>query len=284
MIDVNLFDSNFPGSPSSVMGKTPWYIHYVRDQMEFDGVTIFTDEHINSETVDQVVSRYKIAWLHEPYCLHPQTYRRAFFNIHKFDLTMTYYRPFLALKKTVFCPYGGIWIPRDMWNIQGKQYPVSMLYGDKMSTDGHKIRHEIAESIKENSIYNQQAHLFHNIGYSWDAKFRTLAPYYFSIVTETCREDNEFTEWLLDCFIMKTIPIFWGCPNIGDFFNADGVLSFETYREGIDHLESLIYGNAADIYFSKINAVDDNFYRAQEYEITEDWFYINVLQKKGLMK
>lgn len=276
-LQVNLFDSNFPNAPSSVMGKTPQYIEYVREQMEFSGITIFTDEWINSQTVDEVKSRIKVAWLHEPYCLHPQTYRRAFFNLHKFDLVMTYYEPFLELKNTTFCPYGGIWIPRDKWGVVDKKYTISMLYGDKMSTDGHKIRHNIADKIENDSIYGQRVHLYHNPGYGWKAKYDTLAPYYFSIITETCRENNLFTEWLLDCFVMKTIPIFWGCPKIDRFFNPDGILMFQDEDEALDHIRRIGYGNAEDVYFSKVKAIEDNYECAQQYEITEDWFYKHAL-------
>ena len=70
---INLFDSNFAHDNFSTAYQTSQYITYVRDQMTFDGVTLFTDEWINNPIVDEVQSRYKIGWLHEPYCLHVPT-------------------------------------------------------------------------------------------------------------------------------------------------------------------------------------------------------------------
>lgn len=74
---VNLFDSNFPNQSCSVAHQQSRYIEYVRGLRSFDGVTLFTDEWINNPIVDQIQSKYKIGWLHEPYTLHPLTYDRA---------------------------------------------------------------------------------------------------------------------------------------------------------------------------------------------------------------
>jgi hypothetical protein len=42
----------------------------------------------------------------------------------------------------------------------------------------------------------------------------------YSVVVESSNEQNYFTEKLIDCLITKTIPIYWGCPNISDFFDT----------------------------------------------------------------
>ena len=74
---INLFDSNFVGQDCSVVGQQSEHVKYVYREPKFDGVTLFTDEWINNGVVDLMESKFKIGWLHEPYCLHPQTYERA---------------------------------------------------------------------------------------------------------------------------------------------------------------------------------------------------------------
>lgn len=276
---VNLFDFNFRQSICSVAYQTPQHIQYVRDQHDFDGVTLFTDGYINDGSADKVRSRYKIAWLREPYCLHPDIYEAALTNAHKFDLVLTYYQPFIDLGSHFrLCPYGGTWIDRRDWGIKPKTKLCSMLIGSKMSTRGHQIRHEIADMIEREGypvdFYGVRGE---PVGYGQDTKLKVLGDYCFSIVTETCREDNLFTEWLLDCFAVGTIPIFWGCPNVGRFF-CDDILAFKTpdqFRENMSYIQK--FGLP---YLSSrlITGMFHNLYKMQKYAITEDWLYTNVLK------
>ena len=45
-----------------------------------------------------------------------------------------------------------------------------------------------------------------------------LAPYQYSICIENTCSRNYFTEKITDCFICGTVPIYFGCPNIEDYF------------------------------------------------------------------
>lgn len=285
---INLFDSNFAHSPFSTAYQTSQHIQYVRDQMTFDGVTIFTDEWINNPIVDEVQSRYKIGWLHEPYCLHPETYNKAFNNANKFDFILTYNSTLTWIThklrnvsdivdyKFRFAPYGGTWLDRRDWGIKPKSKLCSMLIGSKLSTDGHRIRHDIADMIEREGypvdFYGVRGE---PVEYGQDTKLKVLSDYCFSIVTETCREDNLFTEWLLDCFAVGTVPIFWGAPNIHDFFVADGILQFDT----VDRLQKVLSRLSTALWAEKLSAAYTNLLKMQQYAVTEDWLYLNVLRE-----
>lgn len=277
MLKVNLFDSNFSSSQfCSVLGQTSTYIDYVQRQMNFDGVTLFTDEWINNPIVDDVKSKYKVGWLHEPYCLHPDTYHKAQTNKHKFDFILTYDAELLRGDKFKFCPYAGTWVDSLDWGIKPKSKLCSFLIGSKMSTDGHKIRHEIADMITQEG-YSVDFYGVRGtpVDYSQDTKLQVLSDYCFSIVTETCYEENLFTEWLLDCFAVGTIPIYWGCPNLNQFFEAKGVLQFDTlYR-----LEKILAGLSMSSWVNQLNVIYLNLLKMREYAVTEDWLYLNVLKE-----
>jgi hypothetical protein len=45
-----------------------------------------------------------------------------------------------------------------------------------------------------------------------------IKDYKYSIALENSSQLNYFTEKIIDCLLMWTIPIYWGCPNISDFF------------------------------------------------------------------
>ena len=83
----------------------------------------------------------------------------------------------------------------------------------------------------------------------------------FHIGVENTRHNNYFTEKITDAFLTKTFPIYWGCPNIGEYFNMDGVITFET----ADELTSIINNLTPEFYESKKEVMEENFERALYY-------------------
>jgi hypothetical protein len=59
-------------------------------------------------------------------------------------------------------------------------------------------------------------------------------------VIENVVDDCWFTEKLLDSFLSGTIPIYCGCPTIGDFFDLQGMLLFTS----VDELVSQVLDDA----------------------------------------
>lgn len=58
-------------------------------------------------------------------------------------------------------------------------------------------------------------------------KWGGLAPYEYSIAIENSCVRNYFTEKLIDCFLTLTKPIYWGCPNIADYFPPESYASID---------------------------------------------------------
>jgi hypothetical protein len=50
-----------------------------------------------------------------------------------------------------------------------------------------------------------------------------IGQYKFMICFENISKENYFTEKLINAYYYKTIPIYWGCPNI-DYINLDSIL------------------------------------------------------------
>jgi hypothetical protein len=49
-------------------------------------------------------------------------------------------------------------------------------------------------------------------------KNEAIEDYRYSIAIENSQQLNYFTEKINDCYLHLTMPIYWGCPNIGDYF------------------------------------------------------------------
>ena len=69
-----------------------------------------------------------------------------------------------------------------------------------------------------------------------------------------------------------TIPIYWGCPSIGNFFDIDGVITFDSLEE----LEDVLNKITPELYNSKIESIKSNFELAKKYILSEDWIYENT--------
>ena len=61
----------------------------------------------------------------------------------------------------------------------------------------------------------------------------------FHVAVENSKHNNYFTDKIIDCFCTKTIPIYWGAPYIGDFYDDRGIIHFEDENELIDIINKL---------------------------------------------
>jgi len=84
----------------------------------------------------------------------------------------------------------------------------------------------------------------------------------FSITIENSKEDYMFTEKLIDCFLTGTIPIYYGCPSIGKFFNIDGIIVINT----LDDLTNILPTLNDDLYNKIKPYIEDNYNKAQQYK------------------
>lgn len=104
-----------------------------------------------------------------------------------------------------------------------------------------------------------------------------MRDYMFQVVVENSSVKGYFTEKIMDCFATGVVPIYWGCTNIGEFFNTDGILTFKNLTELQKILDSL-----SENYYSQLEeAIQDNFHRFRQYDLTEDWIADNVIPLIG---
>ena len=260
------------------VNKFPKYVEYVGPFLTWEGITLFTDECFNDENLyifDQITSTYKIAWIHEPRQLNPLQGRR-YDNVEKlikkFDYVMTYDYHLLSKypKETIFTVDNAIWINDNFNKIHPKSNFVSMIFSWKNWTEGHQLRHKIAKQVEGVSLYGTGA------GREIKGKEEGLMDYKYSIVIENSNSPFYFTEKILDCFACGTVPIYWGCNNIGEFFNKKGIMSFSEIEDLNTIFETLAKPNH---YEEILPYVKENYQKVQEYKIYEDWIYNNIYKK-----
>lgn len=161
-------------------------------------------------------------------------------------------------------------------NTSSKLFAVSFLTSNKGFCPGHALRLEIYRRIP--SVVGQLVVHKHMSPPRIPDKRAMLEPFQFSIAPENASHNNWFADKIVDCFIAKTIPLYWGCPNLDQFFNMDGVIRFNSYEELIGALQSL----TPDYYTKHLDAVEYNYTRAMQYVHT--WDRIEAEITKGVAR
>ncbi len=136
-----------------------------------------------------------------------------------------------------------------------------------LKTYGQSMRHEILS--RESEITNIPKKFFqtygdrHNIEDARIGKEEVFGDSQYGIAIENFSNKGYFSEKILDCFLLKTIPIYWGCSNIGDFFNTEGIIQFQNVDdliEKINNIDPMHYDNNW-----VQSAVEENYNKALKY-------------------
>lgn len=183
-------------------------------------------------------------------------------NTDMFDYLLTHNQSLLDKlpNKSILFPNAYTWIKN--YDFPKKKFSISTLVGGKLMAPGHYLRHKVWFS--QNSIKNPtEFFLSGNFGNIENinnnpilgADKNPLFNSEFHICIENAKRNNWFTEKIIDCFQTKTIPIYWGCPNIGDWFDPDGVIAVDNIDDIINVCNSL----DEKTYFSKISSIEKNF-------------------------
>lgn len=156
-------------------------------------------------------------------------------------------------------------LPDSIYQMYPKTKLVSAVASTKSFLPGHVKRLELIDSIKD------RIDLFGR-GTSREivSKLDALKDYRFSIAIENCNyDDYYFTEKIVDCFLTGTIPIYYGCPHIGDFFDVRGILMFNT----IEELNNIVDNLSEDKYNSMLEYAKINFNKCFQWPINNDMLY-----------
>ena len=182
-------------------------------------------------------------------------------SIHKnFHLILTWSDKLLNnCENAMFLPFGHTWFKKHHYEKNyKKKFQVSHLSGELLKTYGHFIRHELNARENEISIPTNFYKTYgnrHDIVDAAKGKTEVFGNSQFGVAIENVSRRGYFTEKILDLFLLKTIPIYVGCTNIGDFFNTEGII---------------ICDNADDI-VSAINKIDKTTYKKRKKAIEENY-------------
>lgn len=277
-LEVNLIDNacrhlaKNNGRYSTIHGMISSKMKFVRDVTDYNGITIFTDDCLDNGVSQQIKSNCKIGWLMEPRQVQPHRYNQIETYINNFDFIMTHDSTLLSTypDKTKKVIVGGSWINPKNYGVGPKTKNISMIYSNKQDLEGHQLRHAVAANVNDIDLFGR------GTTRPLEYKDDSLLDYRFSIVIENSRAKDYFTEKLIDSLIVGTIPIYWGCPNINEYFDTRGMYVVNSLEEIVNIVKSLTKKD----YDEKIEYVKSNCKLAKQYAVVEDWIYTNIIKLK----
>lgn len=256
---VRIKDTNIAHDLSTSPLKSPKNFDWVRDDQPPDQFTFVTDTELALWA-----DHNAIAWLIEPPSVNPDIYYYASKNNKRFKYVLTYAKELLSRGDNfLFYPFGGTRLQEPQCKVHNKSKLISMILSDKQFTEGHKFRHACKDIIKD------IADIYMPTGGEYIDKFDSCRDYMYTVVVENGVFNDYFTEKIIDSLLTGTIPIYNGTPNIVDYFDKDGIITFSN----LNQLKSIVADISEDDYCKRKSSVISNYEKAKDFFIAEDWIW-----------
>ena len=269
------------------------FIHIERFEDYFNGLNKYKDKSISffndyiPTREELLLSKVNIFNVLEP---------NEFFRIHdyitynssNFDIILTWSDKVLnSCSNAVLFPFGEAWVDLNyasQFENTPREFEITFLCGIKNLIEGHQLRQKIYTLENKINIPHKWWYVLDDFnketnerpGYFpvngsfvspngidvagegkkqiWDCKSM------FHVPVENSRHSNFFTDRLIDCFLTKTVPVYWGCPNIENFYDHRGIICFENEHDLLDIINKL----SPEDYTSRLEAINNNYQLALE--------------------
>lgn len=160
--------------------------------------------------------------LQEPVAIKPRFYTFCRLFGSRYHRILTHSSMLLSrLTNARFTAHGGAFVSNAAALNPSKQHRISLVASSKNSTIGHRLRHRIAAWSRKSAT---DLKLFGTAYYRIDDKREAHDNYFFSVCIENSRTPGYFTEKLIDSFLCRSLPIYWGAPDIAHFFDPRGMI------------------------------------------------------------
>ena len=277
---IKTYGCPFSHDVSSCVGKVPsnhtWHHTQSLGETDESKIALYCDFDI-SGALNDTTNEYKFLWLSESRAIAYDQNKYFCKNFDAmcdaYDAIFTHDRKYLCSmlsKKNIrYIPPASnlTWIKDP--GIREKSKICSFICSGKEQCPGHRIRNETAKKVAHGNNVDLYGRFF---GSPIEEKEEALDHYMFSFTFENAAYDDYYTEKIMDCFATGTIPVYYGMPGIGKFFNEDGIIRVD-YNT---NLEELLQSLTPELYESKMDAVRENYEKCISTELADDMIYREI--------
>jgi hypothetical protein len=167
-----------------------------------------------------------------------------------------------------------------------KNKMISIICSDKKITDAHKVRYEFTHNLKE--YFGENLDWYGQGVNPINDKWQAIKDYKYHIVLENGQRDNLISEKLYDAYLGLSFPLYFGAPNINDYFPKNSLRKINIYNfeESLNTIEKIL---SSDIYEKNYKSLEDSRdlvlskynFTSRIYEIIADSQNKKSQRKKG---
>lgn len=209
-------------------GKPVWKdIIGVSNVKEADYYVILDEETSESSKLD---NQKKIYFQREP-----DHYKKVRSNLSNYLFIGTYSNFYHVAVPWIIKPF--YFLDNFRYSDSDHHLPILTLTSGKRGTYGHKARISFLQRLCQKNlpidVYGHGLSSIGNFGgklkgeLQTKCKFDLQRKYRYCLVFENGQQNNYFTEKLVDCYLSLTFPIYWGCPNVSDYFPDDSFIAID---------------------------------------------------------
>lgn len=111
-----------------------------------------------------------------------------------------------------------------------KENKIVWVTSNQRSSKGHNVRMDFLDKIKELPFVDLYGRGINPI----DDKWNVLSSSKYAIAYENFQNDYYWTEKIADCFLSYTMPLYFGCNSVGNYFPKDSFIQIDPKDKHID--------------------------------------------------
>lgn len=265
---ISAFGSPFSHDVSSCQYMPPKNFKWIYNMPCVSNIEIYMDYNMLGGYTSK--SKNKFLWLCESKEIIKEQYN---FVKNNYEILKEIYKKIFISDKSFlnidnifeYCPPAS----NHTWILDKKIYPktklISMVCSGKNKTDGHIYRNN---KMKEFQLKGYPIDYYGRSFNPFNKKEDVLKDYYFSVAMENGSYSTYYTEKIMDCFATGTIPIYYGSPDISEYFNKDGIIFLD---DSFDMSKI-----TSKYYYSKQDAIKDNYERCLKQLTADDYIYEKI--------
>lgn len=134
----------------------------------------------------------------------------------------------------------------------GKTKLMSIISSDKAFTEGHRRRLEFAKAVKD--YFGDQVDFYGRGIRTFSDKWDVLCPYKYHIAVENYQTVDYITEKLYDAFLGQTYPLYYGAPNVCEYFPKESLtlIDINDIKQSINIIEQTVNSNIYEKHLDSI--------------------------------
>ena len=155
-------------------------------------------------------------------------------------------------------PCGARWIPDADIQISVPKLPLaSIVMSMKTYAPGHALRHQVKAAFREDA--RLRCFGSGGDGVKLGTKTPATQPYMYHVVIENDRVKGLWTEKLIDALVCKCVVLYWGAPDVFEWFNPGSIIPFDSTEDLLGCLNEM----STDDYAARAASIEQNWHRAQ---------------------